>query len=66
MYARLTMLWCAAGYVLAFSVTPAVAQVDFSGEWAPNGNEDSIGNPYIGDWLGIPMNDASRARAETW
>src|SRR5947208_6842116 len=41
---------------------PAFAQVDFSGEWTPNGNEDSI----VGDWLGIPMNDASRARAEAW
>ena len=46
--------------------TPAFAQIDFSGEWTPNGNEDSIGNPYVGDWLGIPMNDASRARSEAW
>jgi len=51
---------------VAVSNTPALAQIDFSGEWTPNGNEDSIGNPYVGDWLGIPMNDASRARAEGW
>jgi hypothetical protein len=48
------------------SVASAFAQIDFSGEWMPNGNEDSIGNPYVGDWLGIPMNDASRARSEAW
>src|SRR5262252_7711871 len=48
------------------SVASAFAQIDFSGEWTPNGNEDSIGNPYVGDWLGIPMSDASRARSEAW
>src|SRR5262245_42431909 len=52
-------------FVMIFNV-PAFAQIDFSGEWAPNGNEDSVGNPYVGDWLGIPMSDAGRARAETW
>ncbi len=52
--------------LMTFARVPAFAQVDFSGEWTPNGNEDSIGNPYVGDWLGIPMNDASRARAEAW
>ena len=49
--------------LMTFARVPAFAQIDFSGEWTPNGNEDSIGNPYVGDWLGIPMNDASRARA---
>src|SRR5256885_7610668 len=48
------------------ALVPAFAQIDFSGEWTPNGNEDSIGNPYVGDWLGISMNEASRARAEAW
>src|SRR6266480_5463137 len=52
--------------LMTFVRVPAFAQVDFSGEWTPNGNEDSIGNPYVGDWLGIPMSDASRARAEAW
>jgi len=52
--------------VIMLAAVPAFAQIDFSGEWAPNGNEDSIGNPYVGDWLGIPMSDASRARGEAW
>ena len=54
-----------AGFLLLatmLSALPAFSQIDFSGEWTPNGNEDSIGNPYVGDWLGIPMNDAARAR----
>ena len=59
-----------AGFLFLAAMTlfgiPAFAQIDFSGEWTPNGNEDSIGNPYVGDWLGIPMSDASRGRAEAW
>ena len=51
---------------MMLAAIPAFAQIDFSGEWTPNGNEDSIGNPYVGDWLGIPMSDASRARSEAW
>ncbi len=69
MYARLAMLWCAAGCVLAFSVTPAVAQVDFSGEWAPRFWEDQperVPGPDLGDYAGIPISDAARLRAESW
>jgi hypothetical protein len=29
-------------------------------------NEDNTDNPYVGDWLGIPLNDAGRRRAEIW
>src|SRR2546421_13067029 len=60
---RSIILLCVA---VLLAAVPAFAQIDFSGEWTPNGNEDSIGNPYVGDWLGIPMNEASRARAEAW
>src|SRR5438309_5919955 len=52
--------------LMTFVWIPAFAQVDFSGEWTPNGNEDNVGNPYVGDWLGIPMSEASRARSEAW
>ena len=45
---------------------PAFAQTDFSGEWTRIQEEDSALNPPVGDWFGIPMNDAARARAETW
>ena len=44
----------------------ALAQTDFSGEWTRIREEDSVLNPDIGDWFGIPMNDAARRRAETW
>lgn len=46
--------------------TPAFAQVDFSGEWTPVREEDNTGNTELGDWVGIPMNDAARTRAMAW
>jgi hypothetical protein len=45
---------------------PAFAQMDLSGEWAPVREEDNTGNTQLGDWVGIPMNDASRARSSAW
>jgi hypothetical protein len=49
--------------------TRALAQVDFSGEWATRHHEDSEergqGGP-LGDYSGIPLNDAARAKADSW
>src|SRR5688572_3859759 len=48
---------------------PTFAQIDPTGEWAPRFHEDNaerLGGPEIGDYLGIPINDAARLRAETW
>jgi hypothetical protein len=49
--------------------TPAWAQVDFSGEWAPRFWEDQperVPGPELGNYLGIPINAAARMRADTW
>jgi hypothetical protein len=58
--------------LLAFTTlvsVPAFAQVDFSGEWATRHHEDSQergpGGP-LGDYTGIPLNDAARLRADSW
>ena len=48
---------------LAMMSEPAAAQVDLSGEWTPVRAEDNVGNPELGDWVGIPMNDAARMRS---
>ena len=51
------------------ATSPAFAQIDFSGVWAPIMHEDSIeraAGPDIGDFLGLPINDAGRQRAEAW
>jgi glyoxylase-like metal-dependent hydrolase (beta-lactamase superfamily II) len=43
---------------------PAFAQIDLSGEWSVRSHEDP-GQPPLGDYLGIPFNEAGRLRAET-
>ena len=53
----------AGGLLLA---APAFAQNDFSGEWAPVRNQDNSENPLVGDWIGIPLNEAGLARSEAW
>jgi len=45
---------------------PMFAQMDFAGDWAPVQDEDNTGNPHIGEFLGIPMSEASHARSEAW
>lgn len=48
---------------------PALAQIDLSGEWAPQFHEDypeRIPGPSIGDYLGLPISDAARLRADSW
>ena len=32
----------------------------------PVRDEDNIGNTELGDWVGIPMNDAARLRSTAW
>ncbi|MBV8906857.1 MAG: hypothetical protein JOZ22_24725 [Acidobacteriia bacterium] len=53
----------------ALAAVPAFAQIDPSGEWAPRFHEDQperIPGPDIGDYLGLPINDAARMRGDTW
>jgi len=54
--------------VLAFSM-PAFAQMDLAGEWAPQFHEDQperLGGPDVGDYAGLPINDAARMMADAW
>lgn len=48
---------------------PARAQMDFTGEWAPAYHEDAperLPGPEIGDYMGMPINDADRLRADSY
>jgi hypothetical protein len=48
---------------------PVFAQIDLAGEWAPRFQEDQperIPGPEIGDYLGLPITDAARMRADSW
>ena len=53
-----------------FTGRSAYAQaVELSGVWAPLMHEDAperAGGPEVGDYLGLPINDALRLRAESW
>ena len=55
--------------VLALAMGQAHAQIDFSGAWAPLFHEDlpeRIPGPELGDYMGIPINDAGRLRADSY
>jgi hypothetical protein len=52
--------------LLALVPRTALAQVDFSGEWQPVRAMDSTEDPWIGDWVGLPLNAEGRLRAEGW
>ena len=57
--------------VLATGAIPlsAFAQADFSGGWVTKMHEDAperSDGPEIGDYTGLPINDAARMRADSW
>ncbi len=57
-------------FALALLVSrPALAQVDITGFWQGVFHEDQIERipgPFLGDYLGLPINDSARAFAEAW
>lgn len=69
MLTTLDRAWiCVATLSLVLSGT-AAAQVDFSGNWAPLFHEDlpeRLPGPEIGDYSGIPINEAARLRADSY
>lgn len=56
-------IWFRGVLLLAFLLVgrlPAHAEIDLSGDWLPIREEDNTGNTELGDWVGIPMSEASR------
>jgi len=51
---------------IALLSIPAFAQVDLSGSWQPAAAEESLGNPDLVDYTGIPINDSARQWALSW
>src|SRR5882724_671308 len=49
--------------LLLFSSTPAWAQIDLAGMWSPRQYNDGRD---IGDYTGIPLNEAGLMRAQTF
>jgi glyoxylase-like metal-dependent hydrolase (beta-lactamase superfamily II) len=66
------MTWTLCATVIAMHLAAAEsvsAQTDLSGEWVPRYHEDlpeRIPGPALGEYHGIPLNDAARRRAESW
>ena len=56
--------------VLGLSSVTASAQIQLSGVWNPmRSHEDEAERgpgPELGDYLGLPINDAARLRADSW
>src|ERR1700758_5855141 len=53
----------------AMTCGTALAQVDFSGEWAPLYHEDGperLPGPELGDYTELPINEAARLRADSY
>jgi len=53
----------------ALAAIPAFSQVDLSGEWQALYHEDAqerVPGPDLGDYLGLPINAAARAKAQAW
>ncbi len=58
----------AAGAMVFAQGAPALELTDFSGVWAERVHEDNYersGGPPLGDYQGIPLNDAGRAKADS-
>src|SRR5262245_9235114 len=61
-------MWISATFVVLLS-SPALAQRDLSGEWTALYHEDQphrIPGPELGDYTGLPINDAGRLKADSW
>ncbi len=57
-----------AGLLVLMSI-PSYGQVDFTGSWNPRYHEDypeRFAGPELGDYTGIPINDAARLRSDSY
>ena len=48
---------------------PPVVRTDISGDWTYTNNEDlphRVPGPDLGDYTGLPLNDADRQKADAW
>jgi hypothetical protein len=54
---------------LFMTAAPALAQIDISGTWATQMHEDQphrVPGAELGDYTGLPINDAARQKASSW
>ncbi|MBI4263305.1 MAG: hypothetical protein HY657_02920 [Acidobacteria bacterium] len=64
-----TCVWPSVALAIVGAHSPASAQVDLAGEWANRLHEDQAyrgPGPEVGEYQGFPINEAARAKAESW
>ena len=64
-----TLIPIVATAIALFGPAAAAAQDDLTGRWRGifhEDNEHRIPGPLLGDYTGIPLNDAARLKARTW
>ncbi len=70
MIKRITAAGIVVMAMLAMTPIPAAAQADLSGQWAGRYHEDwpeRFGpGPDVADYTGLPINDAGRAKSDSW
>ena len=58
------------GALAALAVSlPTLAQINIAGQWTGQYHEDEpdrLPGPELGDYAGLPLNDANRMRAQAW
>jgi hypothetical protein len=63
------LFFSALAAILLLTGAPGFAQIDFSGHWVNKAHEDLPERgpgPHIGDYMGLPINDATRMRGDSW
>ena len=69
LHSRIGTLVFAAAFASGISAPVFAQDIDFSGSWVPIYHEDGperIPGPEIGDYAGLPINDAARLRADSY
>jgi len=59
----------AVGSWVALTTQPAWAQVDLAGEWGSKYTwdyQERLPGPELGDYTGLPINEAARLKADSW
>ncbi|HXW61982.1 MAG TPA: hypothetical protein VEJ45_05235 [Candidatus Acidoferrales bacterium] len=65
-HARCSVILASILWAWPFLACPVIAQVDLSGTWSQPPAPDNTTDPFIGDYTGLPINDAARLRADSW
>ena len=65
-YPSIPRLFPLAAIGLVLAAQTAFAQSDLSGHWVKPNHEDHAGDARIGDYTGLPINDAARMKADAW